>query len=83
MKENETFQEEPKQRRLRNSANKIKRQVLIAKQHNIPIQNSHRYNKQNLMNCGNPRCIFCQNPRKVWKQKTIGERKFFQDKGEY
>jgi len=82
MNESEIFQEEPKQRRLRNTTKKIQRQVVIAKQHNIPIKNSHRYNKQSPMNCGNPKCLMCMNPRKVWKQKTIGERKFQQDNGE-
>lgn len=82
MTDPEVFQENLKQRRLRNTENKIQRQVVIAKQHNIPIQNSHRYNKQTPMNCGNPKCFMCMNPRKVWKQKTIGERKFLQDDGE-
>ena len=82
MTEPEVFQENLKQRRLRNTENKIQRQVVIAKQHKVPVTNAHRYNKQSPMNCGNPKCFICMNPRKVWKQKTMGERKFLQDTGE-
>ena len=81
MNDPEVFQENPKQRRLRNTENKIQRQVVIAKQHKVPVTNAHRYHKQSLMNCGNPKCFMCMNPRKVWKQKTISERKFLQDDG--
>jgi hypothetical protein len=30
------------------------------------------------MNCGNPNCHMCGNPRKIWKEKTIQEKRFEQ-----
>ena len=31
------------------------------------------------MNCGNPNCVMCGNPRKVFKQPTQQEKRLFQD----
>jgi hypothetical protein len=28
------------------------------------------------MNCGNPNCVMCGNPRKVWGEKTMQEKRF-------
>jgi hypothetical protein len=55
---------------------KIKKQVKIAKEHGIPVTEAHRFNKHHAMDCGNPECIMCGNPRKVWGEKTIQEKKF-------
>lgn len=41
----------------------------------IPEFQFHRYHKRKAMNCGTPRCIFCGNPRYIWNQKTLQERK--------
>ena len=38
----------------------------------------HRLSKNNGVNCGNPKCLFCANPRKMWNQKTIHEKSFYQ-----
>jgi len=75
----EEFNESDKEKRIRNTENKINKQIKIANQYNIPITNPHKFHKQNVTNCGNPRCIFCGNPRKIWKQKTIQEQKFLQE----
>lgn len=63
----------------------VKRQVKIAKQHgmnfNDPvIKEPHRLSKHHAMDCGNPHCYLCGNPRKTHKIKlTNQERKLFQD----
>lgn len=62
---------------------KIKKQVSIAKQHNLGVDNTvikqpHRLAKRHAMNCGNPQCFMCGNPRKVFKEPTIQERRFDQ-----
>lgn len=44
------------------------------------IKEPHRLSKMNGVNCGNPKCIFCTNPRKSQKQKTIQEKSFYQKK---
>ena len=36
----------------------------------------HRYAKKKALNCGDPKCIMCMNPRKSYKQKTLKEIAF-------
>ena len=31
------------------------------------------------MDCGNPGCIFCANPRRTWNELTIQEKREFQE----
>lgn len=40
----------------------------------------HRLSKMNGVNCGDPKCIMCSNPRKLFKEKTIHEKSFYQRK---
>lgn len=58
----------------------IKRQVKIAKAHGQPVTDPHRLAKHHAMNCGNPKCVMCGNPRKTFKELTIQERRFNQPK---
>mgnify|MGYP003350925944 FL=1 len=39
-------------------------------------RNKHRFHKRKALNCGNPDCVMCMNPRKAFGEKTIQERKF-------
>lgn len=63
----------------------IARQVRIAKQHGMQfndeiIRQPHRLAKHHTMDCGNPKCFMCGNPRKSHKDKmTAQEKKLFQD----
>lgn len=63
----------------------IARQVRIAKQHGLTmrdkaIKEPHRLAKHHTMDCGNPRCYLCGNPRKSHKDKlTAQEKRLFQD----
>lgn len=63
----------------------IKRQVKIAKQHGLGfndevIKEPHRLAKHHAMDCGNPECYLCGNPRKTHKDKlTAQEKRIFQD----
>lgn len=63
----------------------VKKQVKIAKEHGYTIhdkaiQEPHRYAKHRAMDCGNPECFMCGNPRKTHKDKlTAQEKKLFQD----
>jgi hypothetical protein len=36
----------------------------------------HRFHKKNALNCGDPKCVMCMNPRKAWGKKTRQEEKF-------
>jgi hypothetical protein len=63
----------------------ISRQVKIAKQHGITfnqtqIKQPHRLAKRHAMDCGNPHCYLCGNPRKTHKDKlTAQEKRLFQN----
>ena len=66
----------------------IARQVKIAKQHGLghqdqAIREPHRHAKHHAMDCGNPKCMLCGNPRRnSWFKKerlTAQERRLFQD----
>lgn len=72
-------------RRLKDE-NAIKKQVKIAKQHATSeytpgdITQPHRLVKKHAMDCGNPECFLCGNPRKTHKDKlTTQEKRMFQD----
>jgi protein subunit release factor B len=63
----------------------IARQVKIAKAHGLTNQDKalkepHRLAKHHTMDCGNPKCYLCGNPRKTHKDKlTAQEKRLFQD----
>jgi hypothetical protein len=62
----------------------IARQVKIAKSHGTynqaNIKQPHRLAKHHAMDCGNPNCYLCGNPRKTRKDKlTTQEKRLFQD----
>lgn len=73
-------------RRLKDE-NAVKRQLKIAKgafhvdQNDVPdIKQPHRLHKRHAMDCGNPECYLCGNPRKTHKDKlTQQEKRLFQD----
>lgn len=63
----------------------IARQIKIAKSHGTynqaNIKQPHRLAKHHAMDCGNPQCYLCGNPRKTHgKDKlTAQEKRMFQD----
>lgn len=65
-------------KRLQKDENAIKKQTSIAKLAGMDIIEGHRFNKRHAVNCGNPKCVMCSNPRKVFKDKTIQENSFEQ-----
>jgi hypothetical protein len=72
--------------RLSKVKNIIKKQLEIAKQHRVANykskveQEPHRLAKHHAMDCGNPECYTCGNPRKTHKDKlTAQEKRLFQD----
>lgn len=56
----------------------IRRQVKIAKGYGIEIKEPHKLAKHHALNCGDPDCVMCMNPRKAWGEKTIQEKRFEQ-----
>jgi hypothetical protein len=67
-----------KSKRLLNDESAIKKQAKIAKTMGVPFKEPHVFSKRHAMSCGNPNCVMCGNPRKVWKEKTIQEKRFEQ-----
>ena len=65
-------------RRIHQKQTYVKKQTKIAKAYNIPVEEPHRFQDHAVVNCGIPNCVFCANPRKIWKQKTIKEKSFDQ-----
>ena len=57
----------------------INRQVKISKSAGMDVKEPHKFAKHHAMDCGNPKCILCSNPRKIIKEKTIQEKRFEQD----
>ena len=63
----------------------VKKQVKIAKAHGLTnkdkvVKEPHRLVKHHAMDCGNPQCPLCGNPRKTHKDKlTAQEKRLFQD----
>jgi hypothetical protein len=72
-----------KNKRIQRDENAIKKQVKIAKQHNSfadenkMLKEPHRLAKHHAMDCGNPECYLCGNPRKTHKDKLTQQEKSF------
>ncbi len=72
-------------KRLLKDETAIAKQVKIAKEHGLTekdktIKEPHRLAKHHAMDCGNPDCYLCGNPRKTHKDKlTAQEKRLFQD----
>jgi hypothetical protein len=57
----------------------VKKQTRIAKQYGSNVEEPHRFAKHHAMNCGDPKCMMCGNPRKVFNEPTTQEKRLFQD----
>lgn len=71
-------------KRLQQNENAVKKQVKIAKAHGLTdkdkaVKEPHRLEKHHAMDCGNPGCMLCGNPRKVWHELTAQEKRMFQE----
>jgi hypothetical protein len=65
-------------RRLRDES-AVKKQTRIAKAYGVPVTEPHKFAKHHAMNCGNPDCVMCGNPRKTFNELTAQEQRLFQD----
>jgi hypothetical protein len=72
-------------RRRQKDENAVKKQLKIAKQHSLgfydkKVKEPHRMVKHHAMDCGNPQCPLCGNPRRSHKDTlTAQEKRLFQD----
>lgn len=65
-------------RRIQYKQNAIKKQTKIAKSNGLDVTQPHKFAKHHAMDCGNPKCMLCGNPRKLYKEPTIQEESFKQ-----
>lgn len=65
-------------KRIHQKKSYINKQVKIAKAHHIPVEEPHMFAKHAAMDCGISDCPVCSNPRKLYKEKTIQEKRFEQ-----
>jgi hypothetical protein len=66
-------------KRRQKDKNAVKKQAKIAKEFGVPVEEPHKFAKHHAMNCGNPKCVMCGNPRKTFKELTAQEKRMFQD----
>jgi hypothetical protein len=70
-------------KRLQQKENHVQKQVKILKEYvHEPMKDlkePHRLAKRHAMNCGNPKCLMCANPRKTFKELTIQEQREHQE----
>lgn len=64
-------------KRLLKDENAINKQVKIAKNLGLNVDEPHRFDKRHAMDCGNPKCMMCSR-EKVFGERTIQEKKFIQ-----
>jgi len=65
-------------RRLKDE-NAIKKQVKIAKAMGMKVEEPHKLAKHHVLDCGNPNCPLCSSPRKLYGERSIQERRFYQE----
>lgn len=68
--------------RLHKEESAIRKQIKIAKEHglghsDIVIKEPHRMAKHHAMDCGNPECGMCGNPRHIHKHGETKQEKSF------
>lgn len=65
--------------KIKKRAKTIKEMAAYFEGHSISKQ-PHRLHKITGMNCGNPDCLLCANPRKTLHERTLQEQSFRQEK---
>lgn len=55
--------------RFKNDFRNIRKQLALAKTFSVPVPENkvHRLSKLKVLNCGDPTCLMCANPRKIHK----------------
>ena len=71
---------EKKSMRRAKTVNAIERQKRIAKSAGVNHTENqpHRYAKMHSLNCGDPNCVMCGNPRKFFNEPTLQEKRFIE-----
>ena len=75
----EELVKEKHSKRLQQKQNHVAKQAKILKQYGVPEKEPHRLAKKHALNCGNPKCVMCGNPRKMWHELTVQEKRQHQE----
>lgn len=65
-------------KRLHKDEAAVAKQVKIAKSNGMDVKEAHKFAKHHAMDCGQPGCMLCGNPRKLFKETTKQEQSFKQ-----
>ena len=65
--------------RIQRDENAVKKQTKIARVHGMDVKEPHKFAKHHAMDCGQPGCVMCGNPRKTFNELTTQEKRLFQD----
>jgi hypothetical protein len=68
-----------KAKRLQKDQNAIQKQRSIAQAHGFPTIHEHGLSKIHATTCGDSNCVMCGNPRKFFGERTIQEKRMFQE----
>lgn len=76
-----------KSKRIHDEQNHIKKRARVIRERSAylwpehaMVKQPHRLHKISGVNCGNPNCFLCGNPRKIFHERTIQEQSFEQEK---
>jgi hypothetical protein len=62
-------------KRIHSKDTAVKKQTRIAKSYGLEVKEPHKFAKHHALDCGTPGCIMCGNPRKIYKEETIQEKR--------
>lgn len=65
--------------RIQRDENAVRKQTKIARAHGMDVKEPHKFAKHHAMDCGQPGCVMCGNPRKTFSELTAQEKRMFQD----
>jgi hypothetical protein len=66
-------------KRIQQKETHVQKQTKIAKTFGMEVKEPHRLAKKHALNCGNPHCVYCANPRKTFEEMTIQEKRHHQE----
>ena len=75
----DTVTKEKHSKRIHAKETAVAKQVKLAKTFGVKADEPHRFAKHHAMDCGHTDCWMCCNPRKTSKERTIQEKRFYQD----
>lgn len=75
-------EKEKKAKRLHKDNSVMNNRMKFAKANGMNVKSKNRLNKRHPMDCGKANCGLCSSPRKLWKEKTMQEKRHEQ-KGKF